>query len=774
MAAPEPYTRLNAYTDWSANNPGDPHLGQDFDEDFDDVARFSTEMLARIALIQRDDGKLAPGVIDSEDTFDAAFLAQLKADIAASGLNGIQGPIGPQGEVGPAGAQGPLGPPLPWIASTGVPSTNIGVATQLFLNVSNGDVYQKTSASSWVLIGNIRGPQGVGGGGVTDHGLLVGLSDPDHPISAVQGLQTALDDLETAIVAAGSAQKNVYRQASAPTANLNAGDLWFDSDANDRLFRWDGTAWIDVADKRIDTALVNAGLAITAAAGAQGTADGKVTVFFGSSNPASPRVGDLWVRTDQGNKLYRWSGSVWADVQDAAIADAINAAADAQATADGKIDTYYQAAAPIGASLGDLWFDTDDGNHPYRHNGAQWVSIRDAAIAQAAAAAASAIATASQALAEVEVIADGVVEVFFQGSQPTGAVGDLWINTALGNQLHRYNGTQWVSVQDAALQNALTNAALAQATADGKIRAFYQTTAPTSGQSPATGDLWYDTDDQFRPYRFNGSAWQDISYILGVAGGLITGVSIANGVITAAKLNVTTLSSITANIGTVTAGLIQSTNGQVSFDLNSARIILNNGSVMQVQGVGFGSASQFVEWFGPSLASVDQCTELNAMAYKKIDGSAYFGGALSAGTLFSSKATSDVLPNATVTLGPFGTNGGPISIVLSATAHATYFLTGSQSPNTSFPNSGIIQLYRTIAGGSEQLVGTLNLTGSCNHNLYDAGQNRTRVVSTLGGSLTYTDTAGGTQARTYRATMISRTMHHDAETQLISLASTEQ
>jgi hypothetical protein len=34
---------------------------------------------------------------------------------------------------------------------------------------------------------------GGGGGGVTDHGALTGLSDPDHPIAAVIGLQAALD-----------------------------------------------------------------------------------------------------------------------------------------------------------------------------------------------------------------------------------------------------------------------------------------------------------------------------------------------------------------------------------------------------------------------------------------------------------------------------------------------------------------------------------------------------------------------------------------------------
>ncbi|QIG76835.1 tail host specificity protein J [Rhizobium phage RHph_Y1_11] len=51
-------------------------------------------------------------------------------------------------------------------------------------------------------------------------------------------------------------------------------------------------------------------------------------------------------------------------------------------------------------------------------------------------------------------------------------------------------------------------------------------------------------------------------------------VVIADGSITAIKLNVSTLSSITANIGTVTAGVLQSTDGKVQFDLTNKRILM--------------------------------------------------------------------------------------------------------------------------------------------------------------------------------------------------------
>lgn len=65
------------------------------------------------------------------------------------------------------------------------------------------------------------------------------------------------------------------------------------------------------------------------------------------------------------------------------IDDALNDAATAQATADDKVTTFYQASAPTAVAVGDLWFDTDDSNKLYRWSGSAWVEARDAAAAAA-------------------------------------------------------------------------------------------------------------------------------------------------------------------------------------------------------------------------------------------------------------------------------------------------------------------------------------------------------------------------------------------------------
>ena len=66
------------------------------------------------------------------------------------------------------------------------------------------------------------------------------------------------------------------------------------------------------------------------------------------------------------------------DAQDA-ISDAASAAGKAtaaQTTADGKNTIFYQASAPAtsGRKTNDLWFDTDDGNRIYCFNGTTWVA----------------------------------------------------------------------------------------------------------------------------------------------------------------------------------------------------------------------------------------------------------------------------------------------------------------------------------------------------------------------------------------------------------------
>ncbi len=181
---------------------------------------------------------------------------------------------------------------------------------------------------------------------------------------------------------------------------------------------------------------------ILAITDAEAVLDGKITSFYQASTPTADGIGDIWFDTDDGNKMYRWNGVSWAVAQDTEITTAINAASDAQATADGKVKTFFQTSAPTAEAIGDLWMDLDDKNKMYRWSGSAWVSVRDA----------------------------GKVTTFYATSAPTAeAIGDLWYNiTTL--VLSRWDGSAWVTTATNGAPSGTTVAGLAASTVAGTIK----------------------------------------------------------------------------------------------------------------------------------------------------------------------------------------------------------------------------------------------------------------------------------------------------------------
>lgn len=205
----------------------------------------------------------------------------------------------------------------------------------------------------------------IGAGQVTVLGTFVVQDWVTDGSTTIDGGNITANTITVDQLQAGIAGDKTYRQATAPLYP-SEGDIWFDTDDGNLMYRYDGAAWVETQDAAI-------GDAISDAATAQATADGKVTTFYQDGQPTADGVGDLWVDTDDGNKLYRWSGSAWIEIQDADIAQAIADAATAQSTADGKIVSFYQDTAPTADGVGDIWFDTDAGNKQYRWSGTAWV-----------------------------------------------------------------------------------------------------------------------------------------------------------------------------------------------------------------------------------------------------------------------------------------------------------------------------------------------------------------------------------------------------------------
>ena len=159
-------------------------------------------------------------------------------------------------------------------------------------------------------------------------------------------------------------------------------------------------------------------------------------------------------------------GSTLAQTVESNAANALSNAATAQSTADGKITTFYQTSAPTtGMSDGDIWFDTDDNNKIYIYQSNSWTLARDSGIAQAINAASAAQTTANTgvsnaataqttannaatAASTAQTTANKKVETYFSTTQPTATtVGDLWYNTDTA-LLKRWDGSTWVTVSN--------------------------------------------------------------------------------------------------------------------------------------------------------------------------------------------------------------------------------------------------------------------------------------------------------------------------------------
>lgn len=162
---------------------------------------------------------------------------------------------------------------------------------------------------------------------------------------------------------------------------------------------------------------------------------------------------------------------------------------------------------------------------------------------------------------------DGKTEAYYQATAPSGPninEGDIWFDTDDGNKQYYYNGTAWVSVQDtaiAAAQSAANAAAAAataaQATADGKNKIYRQTTQPSTGPF-AEGDLWFDTDDDNKIYRYTSGSWSTAVPLGNNALGNLSANKITSGTIDASVITVSNINAGNISTGTLNADRIAS------------------------------------------------------------------------------------------------------------------------------------------------------------------------------------------------------------------------
>lgn len=95
-------------------------------------------------------------------------------------------------------------------------------------------------------------------------------------------------------------------------------------------------------------------------------------VFRQDTEPVSTqnytlKENDVWYDTSDGNKVYIYKNNSWQNTQDKDIVTAL-----------GNAKIFYQPEPPTnGMKANDLWYDTDDQNHPYVYLNGKWTSARD-------------------------------------------------------------------------------------------------------------------------------------------------------------------------------------------------------------------------------------------------------------------------------------------------------------------------------------------------------------------------------------------------------------
>ncbi len=320
------------------------------------------------------------------------------------------------------------------------------------------------------------------------------------------------------------------------------------STLNDTTVRLDTVEEINITQNNqiaaLNTSIAN--IASTQIPALQAQIDGALSTWFYNGEPTLDNapantwtdentklnhVGDLYYDKDTGYG-YRFAyediednpdaGVIfsWIRITDVDVTKALNDAANAQATADGKASVYYGDLAPTLTidDTGDIFINSNT-KVIQMWNGSMWINV-DTVNAS----------TALSKLADLEEARDGLVNTYYVASPPNSGMGygDYWVDTdswdGFNYTVYRYENVDGSSKEPLIWQTNTGEVAMAlskayraeflsnnaQATADGKASIYYGPTAPVLTVNDV-GDIWVDTDNNNLTKTWDGKTWVDIT-----------------------------------------------------------------------------------------------------------------------------------------------------------------------------------------------------------------------------------------------------------------------
>lgn len=397
--------------------------------------------------------------------------------------------------------------------------------------------------------------------------------------SEVEALAAAVLELS---VSAGT--KTSIGTSAPPTPT--EGDIWWKVDGTDIIMmRYNGTTseWEDVTDTRIpiisanlldeqkaridaDSAMAGDLLALTSyVEGDLATAVELLQVDVGPEGALAVSITDLDVAFGKFEAATNLELEAHADdisansksvieltatvednfeVLEALVIDEAKARVDEDEALSNRIDalvvaagvgiqTYYQSTEPDNYSelnTGDLWFDTGDLLHPYRWDGADWVSVRDGEIAITMAAV---LSEQEARIDEDEALANSIIAVTtrldsgdvasaisslesYAGPGGTLATAVTDLNADYG--MFKSSASSTLGVHTSQLgSHSSAISTLQSRNISANNRTWAQSSAPgiLPGGDPnlyaRVGDLWINTSNNWRLMRATSGGWVDVS-----------------------------------------------------------------------------------------------------------------------------------------------------------------------------------------------------------------------------------------------------------------------
>jgi hypothetical protein len=304
-----------------------------------------------------------------------------------------------------------------------------------------------------------------------------------------------------------------------------------------------------------------------------------------------------------------------------------------EASVNGKNHIYRQATAPDGSvyplTEGDVWFDTDDGNKQYYWTGSAWVSVQDLGIAAAESASAAAVAAAAA---------------------------------------------------------AASAATAAQTTADGKNRIYRQTTMPTTGPF-SEGDLWFDTDDDNKFYRYTGGAFSAFS----LGNNAIADLSATK--LTAGTIDASVITVSNLNAGNISTGVLNADRIQAA-SITGAKLVAGT---IEAVSIAAGTITGAKIAAGTIVASNIATATITAdqIAGATITAAEIAGGTITAAEIEAGSITVDRLTAGTLTAFTLRTSSGARRVTVSASTNSISFTESSTTVGHIGPASvdGIVMHY---------------------------------------------------------------------------------